>query len=426
MKSILLLIVLESALLLVPREIQAGGKVGDYRFFSQALGREMTCRVYLPQDYRTEDPGKRFPVIYFLHGASLGYDSYDAIFTIIDNLIAFKQVKPVILVLPDGLAPPYNGSFYTNSDLYGNYEDYISRDLISFIDSAFYTRNERSQRAIMGASMGGYGALKMAFKHQELFIGVAGHSGPVNINLMDNLIPDLKEENGGQPPFHWSPGPGKSLTNLTYTMAGAFSPHPDTLYQVDFPLDSLAVPIPQVMDRWKRENICELARIWHPGSNLGIRFDCGTLDEYYLYYQNRSLADTLTKYGIPYRYDEYLGTHTTGLPVRVILSFEYFDQLFQVDGTDLAKLNTGHAWAVFPNPASQWLNVNRYGFSTEAENNAILFFDPSGKLAFQHALSNGKNEIDISDLPEGVYFYKIVNGEKEQNGLTIVVRQKEN
>lgn len=422
MKSIIYLVLLEALFLLIPPDAHAAGTVDDYRFFSKALNREMTCRVYLPEVYEPNNPEKRFPVVYFLHGASLGYDSYDLIYAILDNLIAFKLIKPVILVLPDGLAPPYNGSYYTNSALYGNYEDYISYDLISFIDSAFHTKNERSKRAIMGASMGGYGALKLAFKHQDLFIGVAGHSGPVNINMMDIFIPDLIAEDGGTAPFHWSPGPGKSLTNLTFSMAGAFSPNLNNLYQVDFPLDSLAKPIPEVMERWKTENVCEIARIYHPGSNLGINFDCGIADEYHLYYQNRSLADTLTKYNIPFKYEEYAGTHTSGLPVRVSLSFVYFDLLFQADDASVPLLQTGSKWNVFPNPASNTLTVcnNHTGPSLNKQN--IQIADATGRVVLNQILIDGMNNINITDLPEGLYFFKIQCDNIIQTGKTMIVR----
>ncbi|MFA5817627.1 MAG: alpha/beta hydrolase-fold protein [Bacteroidales bacterium] len=422
MKSIIYLVFLEALFLLIPPDAHAAGTVDDYRFFSKALNREMTCRVYLPEVYEPNNPEKRFPVVYFLHGASLGYDSYDLIYAILDNLIAFKLIKPVILVLPDGLAPPYNGSYYTNSALYGNYEDYISYDLISFIDSAFHTKNERSKRAIMGASMGGYGALKLAFKHQDLFIGVAGHSGPVNINMMDIFIPDLIAEDGGTAPFHWSPGPGKSLTNLTFSMAGAFSPNLNNLYQVDFPLDSLAKPIPEVMERWKTENVCEIARIYHPGSNLGINFDCGIADEYHLYYQNRSLADTLTKYNIPFKYEEYAGTHTSGLPVRVSLSFVYFDLLFQADDASVPLLQTGSKWNVFPNPASNTLTVcnNHTGPSLNKQN--IQIADATGRVVLNQILIDGMNNINITDLPEGLYFFKIQCDNIIQTGKTMIVR----
>lgn len=422
MKSMIYLVFLEVALLLLPQNAYAAGTLEDYRFFSKALNREMVCRVYLPDEYEPGNPERRFPVIYFLHGSSLGYDQYDPLFLILEDLIAVKLIKPVILILPDGLAPPYNGSFYTNSALYGNFEDYICNDLISFTDSAFYTLNERGKRAIMGASMGSYGALKIAFKHQELFIGVAGHSGPVNINLMDIFIPDLIAEDGGTAPYHWSPGPGKSLTNLTFTMAGAFSPNLNNEYLTDFPLDSMAQPKAEVMQRWKTENVCEIARIYRPGANLAITFDCGDLDEYYLYYQNRSLADTLTKYNIPFKYEEYTGTHTSGLPVRVILSFTGFNKLFQANDASLASLQTGMNWKIFPNPASNTLNVFNSHTQPSPGKQFIQMADVTGRLVLHQTLTENQNNIDISDLPEGLYFIKIPSGSTIQTAKTFIAR----
>lgn len=420
MKSILRLIFLGALFLLKPPDTHAAGTIKDYIFNSKALNREMTCRIYLPEVYDANNPDRRFPVVYFLHGASLGYDSYDALFTILENLISFRLIQPVIMVLPDGLAPPYNGSFYTNSALYGNFEDYISHDLISFVDSAFYTKDDRTRRAIMGASMGGYGALKIALRHQDLFIAVAGHSGPVNINMMDIFIPDLIAEDGGTAPFHWSPGPGKSLTNLTFSMAGAFSPNLSDIYQVDFPLDSLANPIPGVMERWKKENVCEIARENHPDPRLGITFDCGNLDDYYLYYQNRSLADTLTKYNISFKYEEYVGTHTTGLPVRVSLSLVYFDKLFQTDYTGIPLRPTGINWEIFPNPASELLNICGNPVGLPIEKQVFQLTDGVGRVVLRRQISDGGNKINTADLPAGLYFYKIQCGNITQTGKTMI------
>ncbi|MCX6227414.1 MAG: alpha/beta hydrolase-fold protein [Bacteroidia bacterium] len=421
MKSIKYLIILATLLVLFPPVARAAGTVDDYRFFSKALNREMTCRIYLPGDYRPLDPDKRFPVIYFLHGATLGFDTYDPLFTILENLIFFRIIKPVILVMPDGLAPPYDGSFYTNSALYGNYEDYISHDLIAFVDSAFHTKNERGKRAILGVSMGGYGALKVAFKHQDQFIGVVGHSGPVNTSLMDRFIPELITEDGGTAPFHWSPGSGKSLTNLTFTMAGAFSPNLSKPYQVDFPLDSLAKPIPEVWERWKAENICEIAKAYHPGTNLGIKFDCGNLDEYDLYYQNRSLADTLTKYNIPFKYDEYIGTHTSGLPVRAGLSLTYLDLLFETGTTGSPLAQTGSNWEIFPNPASNNLTICNNNYGPYLEKQVFQLADAMGRVVENQILIDGINRINITNLPAGLYFFKIQCGDILQTGTTIIV-----
>lgn len=419
MKAIHYLILLGTLFLLKAPDSSAAGTVKDYSFYSKAMQKKMNCRVYLPGDYKPMDPGTRFPVIYFLHGASLGYDSYDPLFLILDNMILFGLIKPVIVVLPDGLAPPYNGSFYTNSALYGNFEDYISHDLVAFTDSAFHTWAEPGKRGIMGASMGGYGALKIAFKHQDQYIGVAGHSGPVNTALMDIFIPDLISENGGTAPFHWSPGSGKPLTNLTYSMAGAFSPNLGKQYLVDFPLDSMAQPIPEVMERWKTENVSEIARIFHPGPRLGIIFDCGNADDYYLYYQNRSLADTLKKYNINYKYEEYAGDHTSGLPIRATLSLLYFDNLFLTSGTGDIALETEPGWKIFPNPASSILTVSATRPLQSGEQGFQLA-DATGRLVISRLLSDGFTEINTAKLADGLYFYKVRCGNTIQTGKTMI------
>ena len=421
MKTIKYLIFLETVFLLIPPVVHAAGTIDEYRFFSKALSREITGRVYLPGDYDSNNPSKRFPVIYLLHGASDGYEAYDPIYAVVDQLIAFNMIKPVILIMPDGLAPPYNGSFYTNSALYGNFEDYISHDLITYIDSAFYTKNERSKRAIMGASMGGYGALKIAFKHQELFTGVVGHSGPVNTNMMDIFIPDLITEDGGTVPFHWSPGPGKSLTNLTYTMAGAFSPNLNNVYKVDFPLDSLAKPIPDVMERWKNENVCEIAKAYLPGTRLGIRFDCGNADDYYLYYQNRSLADTLTKYEIPFNYEEYPGTHTSGIPTRALQSLTYFDKLFLSTDAGAPLLPSGLQWEVYPTPASNTLTISNNHNGPYLDKRIIQIADATGRVVLRQMLMGDSDNINTSNLSNGLYFFKIQCGNIIQTGKTLIV-----
>lgn len=422
MKPKIFLLIPAVVFLLTAQITFASGIVDDYRFFSKALNKEMNCRVYVPEAYDPANPQKRFPVIYFLHGASLGYESYDAIYPILDNLIAFKIIDPVILVLPDGLAPPYNGSFYTNSLLYGNFEDFISHDLVTFIDSALYTRNERGKRGIMGASMGAYGALKIAFRHQELFTGVAGHSGPVNTDMLDIFIPDLIAEDGGSAPYHWSPRPGKSLTNLTFSMAGAFSPNLADIYKVDFPLDSMARPIPAVMERWRAENICEIAKQYHPGANLGITFDCGILDEYHLHLQNRALADTLARYGIPHKYEEYIGTHTTGLPIRVGLSFSWFDRLFKTSGLSIPALPHGINWQVYPNPATNALKVRSIEPLNSLTSPMIIISDFTGRTVIKGNLADGLNTINTTGLPAGMYVYTIQSGKNVQTGKTMIVR----
>jgi hypothetical protein len=204
-------------------------------------------------------------------------------------------------------------------------------------------------------------------------------------------------------------------------MAGAFSPNPDNIYKVDFPLDSLARPVPEVMDRWKTENICEIAKKYPPG-NLGITFDCGIADEYYLYYQNRALSDTLSMLNAKFKYEEYLGTHTSGLPIRVPLSIAYFDYLFQSDDAFYVLQEKGPAWEIFPNPATGLLRINSLNAAHDPNNEILQLIDLTGQVVLEEMLHTGSNTINIRRLTEGIYLYKIQGGNKIQTGRTLIVR----
>ncbi|MBT5426526.1 MAG: hypothetical protein HOK84_10035, partial [Bacteroidetes bacterium] len=329
------------------------GTVQDITFHSQALDSESTVRVYLPPDYNPENSYKKYPVIYTLHGASVGYDVYSFMFPIIDALWLSGSLEHFILVMPDGLVGPFNGSFYTNSSLYGNYEDLISYDIVPLIDSLFNTNPSRDMRAIMGHSMGSYGAFKQVLKHPDLFCAIAAHSGPNNIEMLQMLIPDVKAENG-DPPYTWNHEPGKGLTNLMMTMAGAFSPNPTSPNLVDFPLDAQAEIIDSVLDRWNPHNIAEMVR-WHmPATDLEIYFDCGAQDEYHLHLQNRALSDTLNIFGIKHHYVEYNGDHTSGLVFRVPIAFSFINGVFKRNLTqiEIDARPEPIVVNVFPNPGT--------------------------------------------------------------------------
>jgi len=152
-----------------------------------------------------------------------------------DNLINSGSIQPTILVKPDGSAPPYLGSFYTNSVLYGNYEDYIINDLVQYIDATYRTICEKTKRSIMGHSMGGFGAMKLMIKHPDVFVAAASHSGPLDLNLLPDGIPDLLAENGGSGPYDPDAG---LFSGYMYSMAGAFTPNlSNSPEPVDLPVD---------------------------------------------------------------------------------------------------------------------------------------------------------------------------------------------
>ncbi len=157
-------------------------------------------------------------MVYFLHGYGIGADAYmnmlwasDAA----DRDAAAGTSKEMIVVFPDSFTV-YNGSMYSNSPTTGNWETFITEDLISYIDSHYRTLANRDSRGLAGHSMGGYGTLRIAMKYPELYAAIypmsscclmnnpgAGRGGPppsgkemlkamARLNGHSHLLPKLK------------------------------------------------------------------------------------------------------------------------------------------------------------------------------------------------------------------------------------------
>jgi poly(3-hydroxybutyrate) depolymerase len=200
----------------------AAGTVISDSFYSDALGGTRYMRIYLPEGYDTS--GIDYPVVYFFHGGGSNHMGYSYIYGHVDTLIANGHIDPVIVVKPDASVGPYYGSCYTNSALYGDFEDYLVYDLVSYIDTTYRVISSRNTRCVMGHSMGGSGALKIAFKHPDVYRAVVDHSGLVDHDvLLQYYVPLILAENGGGPPYTYNPNAGV-FTGVAFTMSGAFSP----------------------------------------------------------------------------------------------------------------------------------------------------------------------------------------------------------
>ena len=127
--------------------------------------------VYLPYGYSARKNAKvRYPVLYLLHGRGDTMQAWTQIKAELDKLIDDGTISPVIAVLPDA---PWSerGSWYVDSAYDGGtaVETALTRDLVSHVDSTYRTAAHRGARLIGGYSMGGYGALRYALAHQDLF-----------------------------------------------------------------------------------------------------------------------------------------------------------------------------------------------------------------------------------------------------------------
>jgi enterochelin esterase-like enzyme len=152
---------------------------------STILKKSMKVNVYLPKGYSTQ---YKYPVLYIIHGYGGNQDSWMPELKLdkkADELIKNKRIKPLIIV-----APQIDNSWGINtaevssvmgippiSSLNeGMYEDYLCKELVTYIDSNYSTNSSRVTRFIGGLSMGGFAALHIAFLHVDLFSKVGGHS----------------------------------------------------------------------------------------------------------------------------------------------------------------------------------------------------------------------------------------------------------
>jgi putative tributyrin esterase len=157
---------------------------------SSSLNRDITYRVILPASL---PQGKKLPVIYLLHGGGGSYRDWSNY-----SDIARYAEQGFLLVMPEG-----GNSYYTNSAEHPQerYEDYIVKDLIADVESRFPAISRRDSRAIIGVSMGGFGAVKIALKHPELYAFAAGLSSALDVPSRPFSIKRISQYRGHEQIF---------------------------------------------------------------------------------------------------------------------------------------------------------------------------------------------------------------------------------
>ena len=136
------------------------------------LSADRAVLVYLPAGYE-RDSRRRYPVLYLLHGASatghlLWTGNLANVQDIADRVFAGSTQGEMIVVMPDA-SSPYLGALYSNSAAEGNWEDFVARDLVNYVDAHYRTIGDRHSRGIAGHSRGGYGALRLALTRPDVF-----------------------------------------------------------------------------------------------------------------------------------------------------------------------------------------------------------------------------------------------------------------
>jgi S-formylglutathione hydrolase FrmB len=235
--------------------------------------------VYLPAGYDNVGPATvkrpplRYPMLYFLHG--LG-DNEQTLFngggwTLLDDLRRQHKIGDFLIAAPEG-----RRSFYINSaDGSVRYSDFFLREFIPHIEGEYRVRPGREGRAISGISMGGYGALRFAFAHPEMFSAVSAQSAA----LMTASPRELDT----------AASTGAPLARILATVFGN-------------PID---VP------HWNDNSPFVLARSNSSAlRKLAIYFNCGQDDNYGFEKGAAALHLQLQKEGIPHEYHPYPGDHS--------------------------------------------------------------------------------------------------------------------
>jgi len=166
------------------------GTLLDDTLSSPIIGSSFPYRVYLPPDYQYS-PQRRYPVLYMLHGLGGNYTEWSDSFLPeqADRLMVAHVIPAMIVVMPDDGGQTY----WANWEGGPRWADYLTEDIVSTIDQRYRTLANPQSRAIGGLSMGGLGALNLAFRHPDIFGVVGAHSPSVRLEP-DPALPFLQGE----------------------------------------------------------------------------------------------------------------------------------------------------------------------------------------------------------------------------------------
>ena len=321
--------------------------------------------VYLPPQYHAaRSANRRFPVLFDLVGYTGSGQSHtnwrnfeENVPEKLDRLINANQMPPCIVVFPDCFTA-LGGNQYINSPAIGRYADYLTRELVPFVDQQFRTRAQREHRGCFGKSSGGYGAMVHGMRYPNIWGAIANHSGdayfdfiykaewPQVLTALQRFVTPRRKAGqrrkvSRQTTPGWDDGrirnfldycwkteklSGGDITILMMIcMAATYDPHRKAPNGFRLPYDLETGEL--IERRWqawlKHDPIHMVAKYKDNLKSLrGIFIDCGWRDQYHIHFGSRQLSRQLTKFAITHRYEEFDGTHS-GIDYRMDISLPY-------------------------------------------------------------------------------------------------------
>ena len=323
--------------------------------------------VWLPPGYDGRGQ-RRFPVLYDFAGftgsglAHLNWKPFsENLVERVARLIHAKKMPPVILVMPDCFTA-LGGNQYINSSAIGRYADYLTREIVPFVDAEFRTLAAREHRGCFGKSSGGYGALVHGMKYPATWGAVADHSGDAHFDFVyrsdwPNTLNELAKyrlprrqagvyraaragaevalarghDDGRVRRFLdaiWkkskvSRAEGLALMNLC--MAASYDPQPQAPLGFRLPFNAETGEL--IAANWKRWLVHDpIHMVTRHAAALrslrGLYVDCGWRDQYHIHYGSRQLSRALEKARVAHHYEEFDDTHSD-IDYRMDVSLPY-------------------------------------------------------------------------------------------------------
>jgi S-formylglutathione hydrolase FrmB len=302
-------------------EIAVHGDSLEENLIGESPDRAVT--VYLPPSYDSNSD-RRFPVVYFLHGVGDTNKTWNAggehsLQEVMDRELTAGRVQEFIMVMPSQFTK-YAGSFYTNSESTGNWEDFTTKELTRYIDGRYRTLAKSASRGIAGHSMGGHGAIKLGMKYPDVYSVVYGMN-PAVLDWPGGIFESVETYEAVRA--------AKSLEELStgglfavglVCVAQAFSPNSNRPpFFADLPNrveGGKLVRNSNAYERWTAQMPVRMAPKYL--NNLrrlrGLKFDTGWRDEFtHIPPTTRALSEVLTKLEIDHVFEEYNGDHRNRL-----------------------------------------------------------------------------------------------------------------
>jgi S-formylglutathione hydrolase FrmB len=260
-------------------------EVGEVIFHSEAVDREMRLNVVLPKGYKRSK--KHYPVLYMLHGLTSNYHEWKN-----QDVPYYLNRYDMIVVMVDGGNSWYTNWAQSDGGQKNNFEDYITNDIIGYVDGHYRTIPQREGRAICGLSMGGYGALVVGLRNPELFCSLSSHSGA--LQFAENQYKLLEE--GKAPWIIWD-------SALTDNWGGGLDIEGFGTQRERTPKGRLFLTKEDI----DRADPFQLVLQIPPDKMPHIHLDCGWEDG--LIKGSRAFRQLLEKHEIPFTYAESTGGH---------------------------------------------------------------------------------------------------------------------